>query len=445
MNFSVKDTLNKIRFEINIRLDTKKIGHNYKKSGNKNPIADYFYNNNGKVIQKWDHYFDIYHSHFEKFYKKNSKIIEFGVFKGGSLDMWKDYFGDDSKIIGIDINPDCEKFNHENCEIYIGDQEDRHFLKKLMNDVGSIDVVIEDGGHEMNQQINTFEEVFPYVVNGGIFLIEDLHTSYWEEYGGGYKKDGTFIEYAKDLVDSINSRNYKTEELDYYAKTIKSMNIYDSVIVFEKNESNGIKKEINDEYYFELSLKYLDKVSNPKKILIFNIDEKKLRIMRNYFNDEVLIIGVVYHEKEIEKLQNNKNKIYFDNNENKDFLDELINEIGEVDVIIDNNFEVNKQIKNFKKLFNSIKEKGIYITNNSYSSYLKEYGGGYKKEGTFIELVKNLIDKINAYHSKTEELKVDKYTKTIKDIHIYDSLTIFEKDAVEKKVGVLTGKHNFLI
>ncbi|MDR3290999.1 MAG: class I SAM-dependent methyltransferase [Methanobrevibacter sp.] len=436
---SIRDIVSTIIYDIKNRLNTKKTRQKYKKSGKINPIADYFYNNNGKIIEKWDHYLDIYQSHFEKFYNEPIILMEFGVFNGGSLDMWKYYFGDDTKIIGIDINIECKKFNSKNCEIHIGDQENRDFLKKLMANVKKIDVVVEDGGHEMNQQINTFEEVFPYV-NGGVFLIEDLHTSYWREYGGGYKKEGTFIEYAKNIIDSVNARHCDELKVNYYTKTIKSMSIYDSVIVFEKNDDNIIEKEINEEYYFKLSKKYLDKLNKPKKILIFNIDKEKLNTMRNYFKDEVMIFGVS-HDMELKKLQNNETKIYIYNNEDEEFLNNLINKLGDVDVIIDNSFEVNEQVKNFKNFFQSVKEKGLYITNNSHSSYLKEYGGGYKKEGTFIEYIKDLIDQINAYHSKTEELKVDNYTKTIKAIHIQDSLTIFEKDKSEKKTVIVSGNY----
>ncbi|MDR0913062.1 MAG: class I SAM-dependent methyltransferase [Methanobrevibacter sp.] len=153
-----------------------------------NPLEDYFYNNDKKYIDKWEHYFNIYHKHFKKFRNNEVTVLEFGVFKGGSLQMWKDYFGKKARIIGVDINPECEKLTENQIEVYIGDQENRAFLKSLMKKIGPVDVVIEDGGHQMKQQIHTFEEVFPNVKQGGVFLIEDLHTSYRETYGGGLKK-----------------------------------------------------------------------------------------------------------------------------------------------------------------------------------------------------------------------------------------------------------------
>lgn len=170
-----------------------------------NPLEAYFRANQGRLIHKWLHYFDIYDRHFAPFRGKPVTIVEFGVSHGGSLQMWKDYFGPGAKITGVDIDPRCEKLTEDQVEVVIGDQEDRGFLRELAARVGDIDVLIEDGGHTMRQQINTFEEFWPNIVDGGVFLIEDLHTSYWRKYGGGYQRAGTFIEYAKDLVDQLHA------------------------------------------------------------------------------------------------------------------------------------------------------------------------------------------------------------------------------------------------
>jgi hypothetical protein len=203
----------------------------------KNPLETFFTKNKDRLIHKWLHYFDIYHRHFERFRGKKITVIEFGVYHGGSLRMWKKYFGRKARIIGVDINPECKKFAEQNIEIYIGDQEDRAFLKRLMKKIGPVDVVIEDGGHTMKQQIHTFEEVYPHVTENGVFLIEDLHTSYWAKYGGGYRKPGTFIEYAKGYVDELNawhSQGPKSFTVTDFTKSTKSIHFYDSIAVFEK-------------------------------------------------------------------------------------------------------------------------------------------------------------------------------------------------------------------
>jgi cephalosporin hydroxylase len=202
-----------------------------------NPLEKYFRENQGRLIHKWMHYFDIYDRHFSSFRRKPITVLEFGVSYGGSLQMWKKYFGRKARIIGVDIDPRCKDLTEPQIEVIIGDQEDREFLRSLRERIGPIDVVIEDGGHTMTQQINTFEEIWPGVRKGGVFLIEDLHTSYWEKYGGGVRRPGTFIEYAKNLIDQVNAWHSRDKDLlsvDEYTKTIRGMHVYDSIIVFDK-------------------------------------------------------------------------------------------------------------------------------------------------------------------------------------------------------------------
>lgn len=202
-----------------------------------NPLEAYFNANQGRLIHKWVHYFDIYHRHFQPYRNRPVTIVEFGVSHGGSLQMWKHYFGPQARIVGVDINPKCAALTEPQIEIVIGDQEDRSFLRSLAAKVGDIDVLIEDGGHTMAQQIATFEELWPSIVDGGIFLMEDLHTSYWSHMGGGLRRDGTFIEYAKRLIDqqhAWHSRAAPSFRVDEYTTSIRGMHIYDSIIVFDK-------------------------------------------------------------------------------------------------------------------------------------------------------------------------------------------------------------------
>ena len=204
-----------------------------------NPLEAHFRANEGRLIHKWMHYFDIYDRHFSPYRGRPVTVLEFGVSHGGSVQMWKKYFGRKARIIGVDIDPRCADLGEDQIEIIIGDQEDREFLRSLRERVGRVDVVIEDGGHTMTQQINTFEEVWPMVKNGGVFLVEDLHTSYWDNYGGGRKRPGTFIEYAKDLIDQLNawhSREKPDFAVDQYSRSIRGMHVYDSIIVFDKGK-----------------------------------------------------------------------------------------------------------------------------------------------------------------------------------------------------------------
>lgn len=201
-----------------------------------NDLKKYFDNNAKRVIHKWEHYFEIYDRHFNAYRNKEIVILEIGVFQGGSLQMWKNYFGPKAKIYGIDIDPDCKNYEEENIEIFIGSQSDKKFLQKLKQEIPPVDILIDDGGHTMNQIKTSFIELFDHVKVDGIYAIEDLHTSYWLDYGGGYKRMGTFNEFSKNLVDSLHAwySRQSVFKIDKYTKTVHSIHYYNSITIIEK-------------------------------------------------------------------------------------------------------------------------------------------------------------------------------------------------------------------
>jgi SAM-dependent methyltransferase len=201
-----------------------------------NDLQKYFNNNTGRVINKWSQYFEVYDRHFSKYRDKEIVILEIGTFHGGSLQMWKEYFGPKAKIYGIDINPNCKEVEEDNIKIMIGSQSDRDFLKKVKAEIPPIDILIDDGGHTMLQQIVSFEELFDHVKPDGVYLCEDMHTSYWLGWGGGYKRRGTFIEYSKNFIDWLNAYNSRQKSLQVstFTKSVNSLHYYDSMLVIEK-------------------------------------------------------------------------------------------------------------------------------------------------------------------------------------------------------------------
>lgn len=209
-------------------------------------LHEYFLNNNGKLIHKWIHYFDIYERHFRKYVHQKMLIIEIGVFEGGSIQMWKDYFGPWAKVVGIDINPNCKKFENPENNIFveIGSQSDPDFLKSVIEKYGRPDILVDDGSHKMSDIITTFENLYSQVKDDGIYLVEDLHTSYWPQYEGGLKLENTFIEYAKNKIDELNAvwTNGQIPMTDF-TKNTQSICYYDSIIVFEKRVQ-GMRMDI---------------------------------------------------------------------------------------------------------------------------------------------------------------------------------------------------------
>ena len=201
-----------------------------------NDLEKYFWANSSRMIHKWQHYFEIYDRHFARFRGTDVCVVEFGVYQGGSLQMWKHYFGPRARIIGVDVNPHCKHAEEDQIEIIIGDQEDRAFLRSLRERIPRIDILIDDGGHTMSQQIRTFEELFPHLASNGVYLCEDMHSSYSWFYGGGYRRRGTFVEYSKGLIDEINawwseSRNLRVSD---FTRAAHSLHFYGSVLVIEK-------------------------------------------------------------------------------------------------------------------------------------------------------------------------------------------------------------------
>ena len=141
-----------------------------------NPLETWFEQTQGRQVHKWMHYFDIYHRHLQKFRGQQVTVVEFGVSLGGSAQMWREYFGPRAMLYGVDIEPRCKNWERPWFRVFIGDQADRSFLRRVADEIGPIDVLIEDGGHHPAQQIATFEEFYPKVRPGGVFLIEDLLT-----------------------------------------------------------------------------------------------------------------------------------------------------------------------------------------------------------------------------------------------------------------------------
>ncbi|MBM2815266.1 MAG: hypothetical protein HW421_2028 [Ignavibacteria bacterium] len=218
-----------------------------------NDLEKYFSQNTGRLIGKWMHYFDIYDRHFARFRDTDVTILEIGIFQGGSLQMWKNYFGPKAKIYGIDINPECKALEEDNIKIFIGSQSDRKFLRDIKNTIPPIDILIDDGGHTMRQQIVTFEELFPHVKENGVYLCEDIHTSYWVKYGGGYKRRGTFIEYSKKFIDLLNAHHSEQRALKVtkFTESVDSLHYYDSVLVIEKRNREKPHAEMTGQASFQ--------------------------------------------------------------------------------------------------------------------------------------------------------------------------------------------------
>ncbi len=251
-----------------------------------------FFKTSPKYTIKWDNYFEIYGNIFERFINKKITFVEVGVGNGGSLFMWKKFFGPKARIIGIELNPEAKKLEKHGFEIYTGDQANPNFWKNFYKKVGKIDILLDDGGHKNIQQVTTFMESIKHIKKNGKIVVEDTHTSFMKKKGFKNPSQYSFINFCFHLVENMHRRNPMTERnLNYYSKKIKQINFYDSIVEIDISKNENLKfshlLENNKKlrYYFTdyrhkgnfiLSLKKFEKIFGKieEKSLLFKIIRK---------------------------------------------------------------------------------------------------------------------------------------------------------------------------
>ena len=185
-------------------------------------------------------YFPAYDDIFTKYIGKEITFVEVGIFDGGSLFMWRNFFGKQARIIGIELNPEAKKWEKDGFEIFIGDQSDPDFWRDFYKQVGEIDILLDDGGHTYVQQIVTAEYALDNIKDGGVLVVEDTHTSYMDKFGD---KSIKFINYISKMTDRINTR-FGSFENTKNNKKVYSISVYESLVAFFKdNEKTKLESE----------------------------------------------------------------------------------------------------------------------------------------------------------------------------------------------------------
>jgi hypothetical protein len=194
-----------------------------------NPLWVYFANHaEGYGIWKWEHYFDIYHRHFSKFAGTAVNVVEIGIYSGGSLGMWKSYFGSECHVYGVDIEEACKQYEDEDTTIFIGDQGNPEFWTEFKKQAPRIDILIDDGGHKPEQQMVTLELMLPHLQPGGVYLCEDVHGIH---HG--------FAAFVGGLVSELNKISWGSEPSmpTPFQSACYSIHYYPYVVVIEKYAS----------------------------------------------------------------------------------------------------------------------------------------------------------------------------------------------------------------
>jgi hypothetical protein len=190
------------------------------------------YRESGYLSIKHSSYFQTYDELLNRYRNKAIVFAEVGVYNGGSLFMWRKYFGSQARIIGIDLNPGAKKWEKDGFEIHIGNQGDPRFWEDFFSEVGDVDVILDDGGHTNEQQIVTTYKCLPHIKDGGMLIVEDTHTSYFSDFGNPSKY--SFMSYAKSLIDSVNSRFPSVQvSKNRLNEIVWSIGFYESIVSFK--------------------------------------------------------------------------------------------------------------------------------------------------------------------------------------------------------------------
>lgn len=233
---------NRIKFILSAKKSSKKsYAAISQKSSTPIKFKDIFYQHDQNVSDKWVNYFDIYDDCLSRHIGTNPHVLEIGIQNGGSLQIFNKYL-QNAELYGVDIDPNIANLTLENnIHIYNFDITDEQAIAKHFKNI-DFDIIIDDGSHLNSDIIKTFKLLFAKLKPGGIFLIEDLHTSYWKSYGGSYLGTASAMEFFKKFTDLLNFYHIEddrfvrnTSKLDKQIfKWLQSISFYDSMVVIHK-------------------------------------------------------------------------------------------------------------------------------------------------------------------------------------------------------------------
>lgn len=205
-------------------------------------LTELFDNHTGHVVHKHRIHLEAYEFVFKKFRGEKVGILEIGLGNGGSLELWRKYFGKDASIFGLDVVDLKYLESESDSKIFIGTQADQKLLRDIAGAMDSLNFVIDDGSHFSKDQILSFEALFPLLADGGFYIVEDTHTSYRDAYGGGLGKPGTFIEYLKLMVDNLQRSEFSFSEGQFQSLCwdhVFSVSFYPNLAIIEKRHSGS--------------------------------------------------------------------------------------------------------------------------------------------------------------------------------------------------------------
>ena len=171
-------------------------------------LIDLYTSHTGKVSDKWSSYLSTYDDWFRAYTNRPLRILEIGIQNGGSLEIWAKYFSNASLIVGCDINPLCADLSYDAdyIKVVVGDANADDIRAKIMAFSDTYDIIIDDGSHMSRDIVVSFAKYFPLLAEGGIYVAEDLHCSYWENFEGGIEAPYASVNFFQAAVRSGEPR-----------------------------------------------------------------------------------------------------------------------------------------------------------------------------------------------------------------------------------------------
>lgn len=198
-------------------------------------LAEIYATNKGYEVHKWHHYIPLYDRYLNRYRGTGVRMLEIGVNKGGSLQMWRRYLGDDAVIFGVDIDKDCAALNGLSGQVRIGSQADPDFLRGVVEEMGGVDVVLDDGSHRMAHIETSLYTLFPMLEIYGIYLIEDLHAAYWSNMGGGFKAKENFYNTVRRMIDDMHYAYHRKDlQVPELEGAVTGVHVHDSLVAIDK-------------------------------------------------------------------------------------------------------------------------------------------------------------------------------------------------------------------
>lgn len=164
----------------------------------------------GKVTDKWSSYIIEYNRLFEPYRHREVCLFEIGVQNGGSLEIWSQYFPHARLLLGCDLDNVCRGLSYEDkrVQVVVGDANAAATCDKILSLVPCYDLIIDDGSHTSSDIVKSFALYFGALSEGGSYVVEDLHCSYWSDFQGGLLNPFSSIHFFKSLCDIVNHQSW---------------------------------------------------------------------------------------------------------------------------------------------------------------------------------------------------------------------------------------------